>query len=150
VLVDDVDGNEACREVFGDETVSYQGEIDRHYAEGPPDGWEAEYVSAYATMHPWEDFAETFAHVMHISDALETAHAFGLSVDPNVAARRFDDVVVGTWVPLSVALNQMNRSLGHGDLYPFVLPPAVIDKLGWVNGLVRAGSAASAPPSPVS
>jgi hypothetical protein len=148
VLVDDTGDNEACRAVFGDERASYQDEIDRHYAEGPPDGWEAEYVSAYATMHPWEDFAETFAHVMHVTDALETAHAFGLSVDPNVAVRRFADVVVGTWVPLSVALNQMNRSLGEGDLYPFVLAPAVIDKLAWVNDLVRAGSRPSAEPSP--
>ena len=127
--------------MFGDETLDYQGEIDRHYAEGPPADWEQRYVSAYATMHPWEDFAETFAHVLHITDALDTAHAFGLVVDPNVAVRRFSDVVVGTWMPLAIALNQLNRSLGEGDLYPFVLAPAVIDKLEWVNALVReAGS----------
>ena len=143
VLVDDRDGNEACREVFGDETLDYQGEIDRHYAEGPPAEWEQRFVSAYATMHPWEDFAETFAHVLHITDALDTAHAFGLVVDPNVAVRRFSDVVVGTWMPLAIALNQLNRSLGEGDLYPFVLAPAVIDKLAWVNALVRGAGSAS-------
>ena len=61
------------RELFGDETVDYQSALDRHYAEGPPQGWEADYISSYATMHPFEDFAETFAHVMHISDTVDTA-----------------------------------------------------------------------------
>ncbi|GAA1932132.1 zinc-binding metallopeptidase family protein [Nocardioides marmoribigeumensis] len=127
---------EDFRARFGDETASYQDAIDRHYSVGPPEGWEESYVSAYATMHPWEDFAETFAHVLHIGDALETAHAFGLTVDPQVALRRFSDVVVGTWLPLSTALNQMNRSMGLQDLYPFVLAPAVLDKLEWVEGLI--------------
>ncbi len=124
------------RTVFGDESASYAEALDRHYADGPPQRWEDSYVSAYATMHPWEDFAETFAHVLHIRDALETAHAFGLSVDPMVEVRSFADVVVGTWLPLSFALNQINRSLGHEDLYPFVLAPAVIDKLAWVHDLI--------------
>jgi hypothetical protein len=88
-------------------------------------------------MHPWEDFAETFAHVLHVSDALETAHAYGLVVDPQVSLRRFSDVVLGTWLPLATALNQMNRSMGLQDLYPFVLAPPVVDKLEWVDGLVR-------------
>lgn len=123
------------RELFGSEEQSYADSIDRHYAQGPPTGWEETFVSTYATMHPWEDFAETFAHVLHILDALETAHAVGLAVDPMVQTRSFADVVVGTWVPLSAALNQMNHSLGHGDLYPFVLAPAVVDKLVWVHEL---------------
>jgi hypothetical protein len=67
-----------CRELFGDETVDYQDAVDRHYAEGPPAGWEDAYISAYATMHPFEDFAETFGHHLHISDTLETARAYGL------------------------------------------------------------------------
>jgi hypothetical protein len=129
---------EEFRARFGDESASYQDAIDRHYSQGPPEGWEESYVSAYATMHPWEDFAETFAHVLHVTDALETAHAFGLTVDPQVHLRRFSDVVVGTWAPLSTALNQMNRSLGLQDLYPFVLAPPVVDKLEWVADLVSA------------
>ncbi|MFT4011530.1 MAG: putative zinc-binding metallopeptidase [Nocardioidaceae bacterium] len=127
---------ERVRQLFGDDTADYQAAIERHYSQGPPAGWEEQYVSAYATMHPFEDFAETFAHVLHIRDALETAHAFALSPDPNVAARDFGDVVVGTWLPLSYALNQINRSMGEKDLYPFVLAPAVIDKLRLVNGLL--------------
>jgi hypothetical protein len=140
VLVDDAGRHGDFRPRFGDETESYTDALDRHYSDGPPEGWEESYVSAYATMHPWEDFAETFAHVLHIGDALETAHAFGLTVDPQVALRRFSDVVVGTWLPLSTALNQMNRSMGLQDLYPFVLAPAVLDKLEWVEGLISGRS----------
>ncbi len=144
VLVDAAGGHAEFRARFGDERPSYQDALDRHYADGPPAGWEDSYVSAYATMHPWEDFAETFAHVLHVRDALETAHAFGLVVDPQVELRRFDDVVVGTWLPLATALNQMNRSLGLEDLYPFVLPPAVLDKLAWVDLLLREPAAGAA------
>ena len=68
-----------CRELFGDETADYQGEIDRHYAEGPPEGWESSYISSYATMHPFEDFAETWAHYLHICDTIETASEYGLT-----------------------------------------------------------------------
>lgn len=140
VLIDDAGRHDDFRPRFGDETASYQDAIDRHYSQGPPAGWEESYVSSYATMHPWEDFAETFAHVLHISDALETANANGLIVDPQVALRRFSDVVLGTWLPLAIALNQMNRSLGLQDLYPFVLAAPVVDKLEWVRDLV-AGKA---------
>ncbi|QWC83784.1 putative zinc-binding peptidase [Nocardioidaceae bacterium] len=135
VLVEGRD-EDAFRAMFGDERADYQAEIDRHYSEGPPADWAENYVSEYATMHPWEDWAETFAHVLHIRDALDTAHHFGLAVDPNVSVRRFADVVVGTWLPMSTAFNQINRSLGQGDLYPFVLPPAVIDKLDRVHTLI--------------
>ncbi len=143
VLVEGRD-EDGFRALFGDERESYQEAIERHYSSGPPEDWEERFVSAYATMHPWEDFAETFAHVLHILDGLETAHAFGLAVDPLVTVRRFSDVVVGTWLPLSFALNQMNKSLGADDLYPFVLAPAVIDKLESVHGLVRGGASTDA------
>lgn len=131
---------ERVREVFGDESADYQASIDRHYAEGPPDGWEDHFISAYATMHPFEDFAETFAHVMHISDTVSTARSHGLStVDPN-AFSSFRDLVTGVWVPLSTALNQINRSMGAGDLYPFVIAPAVLDKLDLVAEVVRGAA----------
>ncbi|KQW47835.1 hypothetical protein ASC77_15545 [Nocardioides sp. Root1257] len=125
-----------CRELFGDESKDYQAEIDRHYSEGPPVGWEDEYISTYATMHPFEDFAETWAHYLHICDTIETAGEFGLAtVAPVTAFSSFRDVVVGVWVPLSVALNMINRSMGKDDLYPFVIPPAVVDKLAFVASL---------------
>ena len=128
-----------CRELFGDESKDYQDEIDRHYAEGPPAGWEQQYISTYATMHPFEDFAETWAHYLHICDSIETAREFGLlPVGPIGAFSSFRDVVTGVWVPLSTALNQINRSMGSDDLYPFVIPEPVLDKLDFVATLAPA------------
>ena len=126
------------RELFGDESADYQGEIDRHYAEGPPAGWESSYISSYATMHPFEDFAETWAHYLHICDSIETASEYGLTTVGTITSfTSFRDVVVGIWMPLSVALNMINRSMGHEDLYPFVIPAAVLDKLDFVAALAR-------------
>ena len=131
-----------CRELFGDESKDYQAEIDRHYAEGPPEHWEASYISRYATMHPFEDFAETWAHYLHICDTIQTASEYGLTTVGTIGSfSQFRDVVVGIWIPLSVALNMINRSMGQDDLYPFVIPPPVLDKLDFVGTLAggRAG-----------
>lgn len=137
VLVRGEERMDACRELFGDESKDYQAEIDRHYSEGPPEDWQESYISTYATMHPFEDFAETFAHWMHISDTVETARAYGLTtVDPS-AFTLFSDLVTGVWIPLSTALNQINRAMGADDLYPFVIPPPVLDKLDFVAALAR-------------
>ncbi len=129
-----------CRELFGDDTLDYQGELDRHYSEGPPDGWESSYISSYATMHPFEDFAETWAHYLHICDTIQTASEYSLTTVSAVSRfSHFRDVVVGIWVPLSVALNMINRSMGHDDLYPFVIPDKVLDKLEFVASLAPSG-----------
>jgi hypothetical protein len=126
------------RELFGDESADYQAAIDRHYADGPPADWADSYISTYATMHPFEDFAETWAHFLHISDTVETASEYGLTaVAPVTAFSSFRDVVTGIWVPLSVALNMINRSMGKHDLYPFVIPAPVLDKLDFVAALPR-------------
>lgn len=122
-----------CRELFGDDTLDYQAAIDRHYSQGPPPGWEDSYITTYATMHPFEDFAETFAHYLHISDTCETAAAYDLWQGTGSAS--FRELVRTVWIPLSVALNQINRSMGKGDLYPFVIPAPVLDKLDFVAGL---------------
>ncbi|MFW6868463.1 zinc-binding metallopeptidase family protein [Nocardioides sp. CPCC 206347] len=122
-----------CRELFGDDTLDYQAAIDRHYSQGPPQGWEDSYITTYATMHPFEDFAETFAHYLHISDTCETAAAYDLWQGTGSAS--FRELVRTVWIPLSVALNQINRSMGKGDLYPFVIPAPVLDKLDFVAGL---------------
>ncbi len=130
---------EACRTLFGDERADYQDEIERHYSEGPPADWAERYLSTYATMHPFEDFAETFAHWLHINDTVDTARHHGLiTVDPTQFSL-FRDLVAGVWIPLSTALNQINRSMGADDLYPFVLPPPVLDKLEFVATLARGG-----------
>jgi hypothetical protein len=98
--------------------------------------WEQSHVSPYATMHPWEDWAETWAHYLHIVDTLETAAALGIRIDPDIdedgalsADINMDPYrvleakrLIATWQPLTVALNVMNRSMGMPDLYPFVRP----------------------------
>lgn len=138
-----------CAELFGDESASYQDALDRHYSEGPPEGWQRSYISTYATMHPFEDFAETWAHYLHICDTIETASEYGLTaVGPIHSFRHFRDVVTGVWSPLTVALNLINRSMGKDDLYPFVIPAPVLDKLDFVASLrpgaeVRAASRGS-------
>jgi hypothetical protein len=140
---------DACRALFGDDRADYQAALHRHYADGPPADWPERFVSAYATMHPWEDWAETFAHYLHIRDALQTAAAHGLRVDgPEIdvadeAPLHAEPVEEGdvrelldAWLPLTYALNAMSRSLGSRDVYPFVLSPAVVEKLGFVHRLV--------------
>jgi hypothetical protein len=141
------------RQRFGDERADYGAARERHYANGPPADWSAAYVSAYASMHPWEDWAETFAHYLHMVDTLETARSFGLALRPpavegaslpNVSARRldFDDVddLVTAWVPLTIALNSLNRGMGLPDLYPFVLSPEAVRKLQLVHDIVDAAT----------
>ncbi len=137
------------RERFGDERVDYNRALERHYSGGdPPVGWEETYVSTYATAHPWEDWAETFAHYLHIRDALQTAASFGVSVDPAVvdpesasrpvpsSGESIEDIIAD-WIPLAGALNAINRSMGHPDAYPFVLSPGIIEKLGFVHQVVE-------------
>ena len=127
-LVGEPPAVETFRALFGDERADYAAAVRRHYAREQGQEWGAEYVSAYATMHPWEDWAETFAHYLHVRDVLQTSHAYGLSVDGGPT----DDVadagtgieeLVAEWLPLSYGLNAVNRSMGKDDLYPFVLTP---------------------------
>jgi hypothetical protein len=143
---------EPFRRIFGDERVDYGGALQRHYERGPPPDWQERYVSAYASAHPWEDFAETWAHYLHIVDTLETASAFGLKVTPKIqrgpelsAEVDFDphdmadlNRLIDAWLPLTFAVNSLNRSMGQPDLYPFVLSPATIGKLGFVHERIYA------------
>ncbi|MBV8303602.1 MAG: putative zinc-binding metallopeptidase [Acidimicrobiia bacterium] len=146
-LLVDADVINDYRSLFGDERTDYREALDRHYELGPPAGWVDCYVSAYAAAHPWEDWAETFAHYLHIRDTLQTAAAFGIlvtgsSLDPALMAaptadrqHQFEDIIAD-WLPLTYALNAVNRSMGKDDLYPFVLAPAAVDKLAFVHGRV--------------
>ncbi len=132
------------RSLFGDETVAYEPARERYYAVGPGSGWDAAHISAYATMHPLEDFAEVFAHFLHIADAVQSAVVFGLLPDDDAAVSDvrmvpLPELIETTWLPLTRALNQMNRSMGRDDLYPFVLGEPVIDKLVFVHDLVAGG-----------
>jgi hypothetical protein len=145
---------EAFRAKFGDEREDYAAALQRHYSAGPPADWADRFISAYATCHPWEDWAESWAHFMHITDSLETAGAIGLSLTPRrpdepTFTARADiaqsvvtnfDRMIEEWLPLSYVLNNLNRGLGLADSYPFVLSPPAIDKLRFVHDtVVKAG-----------
>jgi hypothetical protein len=139
------------RALFGDERADYGQALASHYANGAPADWQSSFVSTYATSHPWEDFAETWAHYLHIVDTLEVAGAFNMSVHPRLARSAdldakvdFDsykagdiDTLIDTWMPLSLALNSLNRAMGEPDLYPFVLSQPVIEKMGLIHRLVH-------------
>lgn len=139
------------RTVFGEEREDYAGALRRHYSEGPAPCWQNRFVSAYAGSHPWEDWAETWAHYLHIIDGLETAGVFGLQVHPSIDPHHaletrpgidpygtgdFRDFV-HRWLPLTIAMNAMNQSMGLNDLYPFILSPIVIQKLAFIHDIVH-------------
>jgi hypothetical protein len=54
------------------------------------------------------------------------------------------DEIIDAWAPFVVAMNSVNRAMGRPDLYPFVLAPAVVEKLRFIHELVRGASAHSA------
>jgi hypothetical protein len=149
---------QSFRQLFGDEQADYAQALKNHYDNGPPPDWRSRFTSAYSSSHPWEDWAETWAHYMHLVDTLETARSFGLSLKPdlkglaslNVSAdfdpyRHADfDAVVSTCLPLIFAVNSLNRSMGQPDLYPFVLPAPVIDKLRFIHQLCLSSGDAPA------
>ena len=146
-LVSETDLLAECRAVFGDETIDYAESIKKHYGEGASD-WAGEFVSSYATMHPWEDFAETFAHNLHIIDALATLGGFNVRMDPlpgSTDRPRVDfdpykaptQQLVDEWIPFSFAQNAINRSMGQPDLYPFHLSETIVAKLDYINRLVH-------------
>ncbi len=142
---------DAFRALFGDERQDYAEALKAHYEAGPPADWRERCITAYASAHPWEDWAETWAHYLHMVDTLETASAFGMRIRPRVApggpldaALEIDphapghDIhdLVADWLPLTFAVNSLNRSMGQPDLYPFLLSPPAMEKLGFVHRLV--------------
>jgi hypothetical protein len=149
------------RSLFGDDRADYAAALEAYYRHGAPADWQERFVSAYATSHPWEDWAESWAQYLHMVDTLETAAACGLSLRP----RRPDeptlptmpnpvsqqpaafDQLIESWFPVTYMLNNLNRGLGHADAYPFVLSPQAVAKLRFVHDVVgraRAGAAVKA------
>jgi hypothetical protein len=145
---------ERFRELFGDERKDYAHALKAHYENGPPVDWQERFVSAYAASHPWEDWAESWAHYLHTTDTLEIAAACGLSLRP----RRADepvlkepvvpsgqgtepfDRIIADWLSLTYVLNNLSRGLGQPDAYPFVLSPPAIEKLRFVHQTIAAAT----------
>ncbi len=141
------------REIFGDEREDYSAALQTYYQNGAPADWQASFISQYSTSHAWEDWAETWAHYLHVMDMVETAYFFGMSVHPvgpdgaMAAEVSFDPyatadfrAIIDICVPLTYAVNSMNRAMGISDVYPFVVSPAVREKLVFIHGVVRRGA----------
>jgi hypothetical protein len=143
------------RRMFGDERQDYAGAMRQNYEQGPPADWQSRFVSPYAASHPWEDWAETWAHYVHIIDVLETAWVFHLRVSPGgvqdeqlTSEPDFDpyhadslERLIDHWLPLTYAVNNLNRSMGQPDLYPFILSPPALSKLDFVHQAIRGAAA---------
>lgn len=142
------------RNLFGDESAPYAESLDTYYRLGPKANWSSSMVTAYASAHPWEDWAETWAHYLHIADSLEVAKDFGISLRPRIQGLQSMDAkeipsvheacgfkqLLEQWIPLAVALNSIHRSVGQAETYPFVLPAPVFRKLEFIHSLVREHS----------
>lgn len=139
---------EGFRQLFGDESADYGDSLQRHYDNGPPPDWNQRFVSVYASSHPWEDWAETWAHYLHMFDTLETAYSCGVQLRPQhrneqnltigaapVDAASFQDLIV-EWFALTYVLNSLSRSIGMPDSYPFTLSTPVLAKLEFVHQIV--------------
>jgi hypothetical protein len=153
-----VDGSrflDEFRAIFGDERRDYAEALAAYYENGPAPDWPHNHVSAYSNAHPWEDFAETWAHYLHMVEGLETAYAYGLKPQPlHPGAAPLADLpdpyhardineFFHHWIPLTVAMNAMNRAIGVPDFYPFVLTEVTRRKLRFVHDLIEAGAASA-------
>lgn len=136
---------QAFRDHFGDERQDYQAALERHYRDGAPADWPERCISAYASVHPWEDWAECWAHYLHMIDTLQTAQAFDFrrgeqplpaSALPQAGPGADIDRLFDDWIRLAVGLNALNRSMGESDAYPFVLTGPVMHKLRWLHQLL--------------
>ena len=154
-LVDHSEWLEPYRALFGDERQDYDESVKAHYRDGAPLDWGVHFVSAYSSTHPWEDWAESWAHYLHMLDAADTAASFGidltqmgLETEPFGVELlwRHDDVdgqsflsLLNNWVGLTAVMNEMSRSMGQPDFYPFVLSREVVTKLHFIHCVIHSG-----------
>ena len=146
------EGLKKFRQLFGDDSMDYSEALKKYYETGAPADWNNHFISPYASAHAWEDWAETWAHFLHMMDTLETAYSFGIAVNPRKAnddqqlqtnisrdpysIANFDEIIK-MWLPLTFAVNSLNRSMGHQDFYPFIISSEVIDKLRFIHAQVK-------------
>jgi hypothetical protein len=156
-LIAETEFLEPFRALFGDERAGYSECLQRFYSQGAPGDWPTNFVTAYASSHPWEDWAETWAHYLHMADSIETAGSFGLSLKPKhpqaatmkaeparIPKREPDfDELLQTWMPITHVLNELNRGMGLHDLYPFVLTVKATAKLRFVHEVLTTRNGTS-------
>lgn len=141
------------RELFGDERQDYGEALKRNYEQGPPPNWADQHISSYASVHPWEDWAETWAHYLHVVDSLDTALRFGMrgedveqAIEPFTVDDLYDPtapdaqrviLLTNSWVQLTTVLNELARSMGQHDFYPFVMSRPVLRKMHFIQMIVK-------------
>ena len=144
---------EKFRALFGDEKQDYAAALKRNYEHGPPANWADRFISSYASSHPWEDWAESWAHYLHVVDSLDTALRFGLrgedveaATEPFTVNDLYDPaapdamrvvLLVNSWVQLTTVLNELSRSMGQHDFYPFVMSRPVLRKIHFIQMVVK-------------
>jgi hypothetical protein len=152
LLVRDSEWLQPIRRVFGDERADYAESLKRHYKDGPPANWSSSYITSYAASHPWEDWAESWAHYLHLVDSLGTAIGFGLDASnlerklvPFISADLFAPEhpqapgflsLLNAWSEMILVLNELAHSMGQPDIYPFTLSRPVVAKLQFVQIVV--------------
>jgi hypothetical protein len=165
VLVHGTPWLEPFRALFGDERADYGAALRQHYASGAPPDWPGRCISSYAAMHPWEDWAECWAHYMHLRSTLQTVASYGLDTSHVVlrvtpygtdvlhpaaspaAGLRFLEWI-NAWVVLTAVLNETARSMGQPDIYPFVMNRAVVTKLHFIQCVLDAHDSGQVTPMP--
>ncbi|MCE0734212.1 putative zinc-binding metallopeptidase [Halomonas sp. G15] len=137
---------DAFRNMFGDERVDYPSALQQYFHDGPPPGWQSSFLTAYASAHPHEDWAETAAHLLHLTDITDSFVAAGLS-SPELPSPHWDpymepdaERLMRVAASLVAGVNHVNRSMGLSDLYPFVLSDAARRKLVFVHDWLRRGA----------
>lgn len=152
-LIDGTPWLEKFRELFGDEREDYAAALKRNYEQGPPADWADRHISSYASVHPWEDWAECWAHYLHVVDSLDTALRFGLrgedveqAIEPFTINDLYDPttpdaprviLLINSWVQLTTVLNELARSMGQPDFYPFVMSRPVLRKIHFIQMVVK-------------
>jgi len=158
-LVRDSEWLEPFRALFGDERADYAAALERHYNDGPPADWQQRFVTSYASTHPWEDWAETWAHYLHMIDTLDTAHSFGLEaheVDFEIEPFSRDALwqsdtangdeflqLLNSCIRITAVITELTRSMGQPDFYPFALPRSAVAKLHFAHSVIQAGDRAA-------
>jgi len=149
ILIKDSEFIEEFRQIFGDERADYEEALKAYYQAGLSTNWADHFISPYSGSHPWEDWAETWAHYLHLMDTLETAYAFGIDINPKKVKEQDMQTeinhdpytikdfgrIIKMWLPLTFALNSLTRSMGHPDFYPFIISEPVIEKLKFIHEL---------------
>ena len=134
ILIEEEGHLGAFRELFGDERKDYAVALEHYYKQSKSKFKSSQFITDYASSHPYEDWAETWAHYLHIVDTLETAVSYGLSAyEPKI--NDFDDWF-SEWARVAQIMNALNRSMGLSDAYPFVLTEIVHKKMEFVDFLI--------------